>query len=250
MPFGIGLHVLVAILFAVHALRTGQDRYWLFILFAFPFLGSVVYGIAVWWPESRHSHGVRKAMRGAQRILDPQRELREARAELEHSATPNNRLRLAEALLEAGQSAEAISQYQAVLSGIHANDPHITVRLAHALLEAGRPAEARDALDRLIREKPDFKSPEGHLVFARAVAALGDRKQAREEFEVLVDYYAGLEARARWAEILLGWGDTERAQSLVAESMKSAARMPRHARELNREWLAILKRVQGQLAKS
>jgi hypothetical protein len=250
MPFGIGLHVLVAVLFALHVLRTGQDRYWLFILFAFPLLGSAVYAVAVWWPESRHSHGVRKAVRGARRILDPQRELREARDELDHSATPNNRLRLAEALLEAGQSAEAISQYQSVLNGIHANDPYITVRLAHALLEAGRPAEARDALDRLIREKPDFKSPEGHLVYARAVAGLDERAKAHEEFEVLVGYYAGLEARARYAEFLLAWGETERAQALLAESMKTAHRMPRHARELNREWLAILKRCQGQLARS
>lgn len=43
MPFvGLGLHFLVAIYFAVHALRSGQGLYWLFILFSFPILGSVV----------------------------------------------------------------------------------------------------------------------------------------------------------------------------------------------------------------
>jgi len=41
MPyFGIGLHVIVAIYFAVHAIRSRQNFYWLFILFAFPMVTS------------------------------------------------------------------------------------------------------------------------------------------------------------------------------------------------------------------
>jgi len=247
MPFGIGLHILIAICFAVHAFRTGQDRYWLFLLFIAPFLGSVVYAIVVWLPDVRRSRGARQVVSGVRRILDPNRELREARDQLDMAATPNNRLRLAEALLEAGQPSEAIAQYQSVLSGIYANDPNITVRLAHALLDANKPAEAREALEKLIREKPDFKSPEGHLVYARAVAAMGDRDKAHEEFDVLVGYYAGLEARARYAAILVGWGETERARPLVAESMKIAGRMPAHSRKMGAEWLAILKRIEGQL---
>lgn len=248
MPLGIGLHVVIAILFAVHAIRSGQDRYWLMILFIFPLLGSLVYAIAIWLPSVRHTRGGRQAVRGVRRLLDPNKELREAKDQLEVAATPNNRLRLAEALLEAGNASEAIVQYQTVLSGIYANDPYISVRLAHALLDAGRASDARALLERLIGEQPKFKSPEGHLVYARAVAAMGDRAKAHEEFEVLVGYYAGLEARARYAEILLGWDDRERARSLVEESMKIAKRMPNHSRRMNGEWLAMLKRVEGQLA--
>ena len=248
MPLGIGLHVIIAIYFAIHAIRTGQDRYWLFILFVFPLLGSLAYAVAIWLPDVRHTREVRHAVRGVRRLLDPSKELREAKDELEASATPNNRMRLAEALLEAGNATEAVEQYQAVLRGVHANDPYITVRLAHALLDAGRASEAREQLERLIREQPKFKSPEGHLVYARAVAAMGDRVKAHEEFEVLVGYYAGLEARARYAEVLLGWDDRERARPLVADSLKIARRMPSHSRKMNRDWLSVLKRVESQLA--
>ncbi len=248
MPLGIGLHVVIAILFAIHAIRSGQDRYWLFILFVFPLLGSLVYGVAIWLPSVRHTREVGQAVRGVRRLLDPDKELREAKEQLDIAATPNNRLRLAEALLEAGHASEAVAQYQAVLTGVHANDPHISVRLAHALLEADKPAEARELLERLIREQPKFKSPEGHLVYACSVAAMSDRAKAHEEFDVLVGYYAGLEARARYAEILLGWGERDRARSLVEESMKIARRMPNHSRQMNRDWLAMLKRVESQLA--
>jgi hypothetical protein len=44
MPIvGLGLHLLIALFFAVHAVRSGQQLFWLFILFSFPLLGSVVY---------------------------------------------------------------------------------------------------------------------------------------------------------------------------------------------------------------
>ena len=52
---GIGFHVIVAIYFAVHAVRTRQNIYWLLILFAFPMLGSVVYFFAIYLPNLRQS---------------------------------------------------------------------------------------------------------------------------------------------------------------------------------------------------
>jgi hypothetical protein len=247
MPIGIGLHVLIAIYFAAHVIRTGQDKYWLWILFAFPFLGSVVYGIMIWLPDARNSRQGRQVMSGVQRLLDPSKELRLAQEALDVTATPDNRLRLADALRNAGRASEAIVQYHAVLVGIYAKDAKIRVHLAAALLDAGKPADAREELERLIAEQPNFKSPEGHLIYARAVAATGDRPKAREEFEALVGYYAGLEARARYAEVLLDWGDRARCQMLVDESMKIAKRMPGAARDINREWLSILKKVEDRL---
>jgi hypothetical protein len=245
---GLGLHVLVAIYFAVHAMRTGQDKYWLFILFAFPLLGSLVYAFAIWLPEARRSPQGHMMARGVRQLLDPTRELREAQEALDVSATPANRLRLADALLGAGRASESVVQYQAVLSGIYADDPQVRIHLARALVEAGQAMEARVLLDRLIAEQPGLKSPEGHLLYARAVAALGDRERAREEFESLVSYYAGLEARARYAEVLLAWQDGARLSALLAETRKISGRMPAAARDINKEWLARLKKVESALA--
>ena len=63
MPYiGIGLHVLAAIYCAVHAIRSGQSLYWLILLFSFPLLGSVVYFLAIYFPEVRHSRGARQVV--------------------------------------------------------------------------------------------------------------------------------------------------------------------------------------------
>ena len=240
---GLGLHVIVAILFAVHVVRTDQERYWLFVLFLFPLLGSFVYGLLVWLPAMGSSRSGRRVVRGLRAAVDPGRELREARAELEHSATIANRIRVADALHGSGQFADAIAAYREALRGVHSDDPDIQVRLARALLDSGDASAARELLESLIARRPDFRSPEGHLVYARAVAASGDRAKAREEFETLIGYFAGIEPRARYIEILRGWGESEAAARLVQESLRHIKHMPTGSRRLNEEWIRQIKQT-------
>lgn len=241
--FGIGIHILVAVFFAIHAVRTNQPLYWLLILFLFPLLGSIVYGVAIWLPEIRQHRGLRQAGSKLRRILDPSRELREAQQAIARTPSVGNQLRIADALLEAGRPAEAVPHFEQALQGLYANDPDIQARLARALVDSGRPAEARDLLDRLIADHPDFRSPSAHLTYARAVADCGDRERAHEEFGVLVEYYPGLEARARYATLLHEWGETARAQALAADTLREARDLPAHTRENEREWIARLQKA-------
>jgi hypothetical protein len=72
MPFlGIGLHVLVAIFFAVHAIRSRQQMYWLMILFMFPLLGSIVYIVAIYLPSTRIERTAKRAVTAAAKAIDP-----------------------------------------------------------------------------------------------------------------------------------------------------------------------------------
>jgi hypothetical protein len=248
--FGLGLHVLIALYFGIHALRTGREFYWLFILFAFPLLGSLVYGLGVWLPEMRGSRTLRTVQRTASGLLNPGRELREARLALEQTPSAGSHLRLADALLAAGQAEASLAHYAQARQGVQADEPEIAVRHAQALLESGDAAGARELLDALIQRRPDFRSARGHLVYARAVAASGDRAKAREEFEAVIQGFAGLEARARYAEALLDWAELSEAASLAEESLSSAQRMPAHARELNGEWIRRLKLVAARARRS
>ena len=105
MPYiGLGLHVLAAIYFAVHAIRSGQSLYWLILLFSFPLLGSVVYFLAIYFPEARNSRGARQVIRSAKQLMDPSQDLRNVRAELSRTPTLQNRVRLGMTLLDAGQA--------------------------------------------------------------------------------------------------------------------------------------------------
>lgn len=244
MPFmGLGLHVVIALCFAVHVVRTGQDRYWLMVLFMFPLLGSLVYAVAIWLPDMRYTREGRALTRGVKRLIDPGRELRQAQDAFDTVATVDHRLRLADALLAHDRAADAVEHYRASLTGLYRDDPGIQVQLAQALLESGEPTQARVLLDELIRRKPDFRSPQGHLVYARAVAAEGDRAKAREEFETLIGYCSGFDPHVHYAQALIGWDEGERAQALCERALKEARRLPAYARRMNKPALDRLKRL-------
>jgi len=156
MPFfGIGVHVLIALFFAVHAIRSGQPMYWIFVLFSFPLLGSIVYFVAIYLPNSRIQHGARKVVAAAARTLDPTRELREAKAAFEYTPTAQNQMRLALAQLEGGSAEEAAANYEACLQGPFASDREIRFCAARAFVESGRYDSAITHLEEL-RKEPDY----------------------------------------------------------------------------------------------
>lgn len=241
---GLGLHVLVALFFAIHAIRNGRELYWLLILFMFPLLGSLVYAFAVFIPEMRNSRGLRRVVRGVQRRLDPGAELRAARTEHEVSPTVANRLRLADALVAEGSANEAIAHYRDCLQGVYRNDPQIEVKLALALLESGDAAAARALLEALIAREPDFRSIEGHLTYARAVAEGGDRDTAKSEFEALMRGSATLDIPAFYAGYLAQWGEADAARAIADQALRHVARLNRHAREVNAPWIKRLRALQ------
>ncbi|MGY3266061.1 tetratricopeptide repeat protein [Lysobacter sp. HA35] len=244
MPFfGLGLHVLIALYFATHAVRTGQDRYWLMVLFAFPGLGSLIYALTIWLPQARHAPEVRAASKGVQRILDPDRELRFAQEDFDNSPTTAHRVRLGDALLAKGRADEAATHFERAAVGVHADDPDIRVKMAEAWLACGRAREAREQLDDVILRHPEYRSPRGHLAYARAVAAEGNRGKARDEFDALTGYSGDLDVHAEYAATLVGWGEQGHAREVCEKALHRIKRMPAYQRRMYRDATSRMKKL-------
>ena len=241
MPIvGLGLHVLIALFFAVHAVRSGQSMYWLFILFAFPLLGSIVYFVVVYLPNSRLDRGARKVVAAAAKAMDPTRELREARSAFEYTPTAGNQSRLAAALLEAGQPEEAAANYEACLKGPFASDPLIRFGAARAFIECRRYAQALSHLDAIRASDPDFRPEQVALLRARALADDGRGVEAKAEFDAALHRFGSFEVRAEYAIWAVGSGDAETAARLKAELDQTIKRWDRHTRDHNAE---LIRRV-------
>lgn len=243
--FGIGLHVLVALFFAVHVIRSGQQMYWLMILFAFPGLGSIVYFLAIYLPDSRLQHGARKVVTAAARTLDPGRELREARDAYAYTPTAQNQMRLATAQLEAGNADEAAATYEACLQGPFSGDLEIRFGAARATLSCGRAAAAVTHLQTIRAADANFRGEQVSLLLAQALAAAGRQDEARTEFEFALGRYNSFAAQAEFAIWAAGVGDAARANQLHAELQRTMERWTRHTRELNQE---LIRRLNAAMA--
>lgn len=221
MPFGIGLHVIVAIFFAVHAVRSGKELYWLLILFLFPLIGSIVYFFAVFLPDFKTNYAVQKGLHQVTSVavnsLDPGRELREAKAAYEFTPTAQNQWRYADALLNADRVEEAVQQFEQCLQGPFANDLEIQFAAANAHLRLAQLDRALQLLLAIRNNSATFRSEAVTLLLARIYAQKDDQVNARAEFEHAVTRFGSVEARAEYAIWLAGHGDLPTAQHYLAE---------------------------------
>lgn len=249
MPFfGLGLHILLALFCAIHVVRSGQQFYWLFILFAFPMLGSLVYIFTIYLPSARLERGALNAMSAAAKALDPARQVRVARADYQHMPTAQNQMHLAAVLLDMGDAEEAADLYENALKGPLASDPELLLGAARAWTTCQQYARALPHLERLQNTHPAFRPEAVCLLLARCYGGTARPVDAKEMFQGTIDRFGTFEARAEYAIWALGSGNAATAARLQAEMDQITSRWNEMSREHNAPVLRRLKAAQ-ELAK-
>jgi hypothetical protein len=228
------LDIAIAIFFAVHALRTGRPMYWIMILIIAPFIGSLIYFFAEYLPGVRNSTVARKSARVVKAIVDPNRELREARLAFDRTPTVDNRSRLAEALLARGDYDEAIEQFQACASGPYAKDVKFRRGLARAQLLAGRHAAAAATLESLLADSPRDAGSDAALWLAQALTQV-DETRALAAFDHASHVHNTTETQAAYGLYLASLGRDAQARPLLEGVLHNARVGTPSSRELNRE---------------
>ena len=186
--------------------------------------------------------GTRRAVRGVRKALDPEQDLRRYQDEARLIGDVASRQRYADELVRQGRSQEA-SESIGRRSAVCTNTiPNLLLGLARAQFASGAFSEARATLDALIAHNPDFRSPDGHLLYARALEGEGNRDKALEEYAAVSKYYAGAEAALRYAQLLRASGRQEQARRVLRELLEHARLAPRHYRKMQQEWLAEAER--------
>lgn len=241
MPVLIALSAIIQIVLIVHALKTGREHYWIFIILIFPFLGSGAYFFVEMLPEIRQSRISRQTSKKILTAIDPQRNLKERARQLAMSNNTQNKIELARECNQHGIYDEAIKLYQDSLTGIYDNDPNIMLELAQSLFHNKEFQDCKTTLEQIIEHNPDFKSQDGHLLYARTLEALSDNDAALHEYQVLSEYYSGYEARCRYALLLQKHGRVEQAKILFNEIVQHAKNLSPDRRKLQRDWINIAK---------
>lgn len=233
----LGAHVIVALFCAVHVVRTGRQMYWIFILLAFPGLGSAAYVLSEILPEAANSKAARDASQAARKALDPNREAREALRALDVTRTPGNMHRAAMALLDVERTSDALDLMREATTGPFGEDSTMMLGLARTQFACGHYNDARVQLEHLREAHPDLRLPDGHLLYARTLEAMGENEAAVESYEAVSAYYLGPEARARLATLLESMGRREDARVQWGEILTGARHAPAFNRKLHRKWI-------------
>ena len=234
---------LFQLLLIVHVLKTGRDRYWIWLLIFIPGLGGAAYLLIEVLPGLAGDLRLRRAARGVRRAVDPSSGVRPFADEWARSTNAESGRQYAAALIEAGRPAEALEVVNQVLGGLFQHDPALLLLKARAEFALARHGAAVESLERLNRENPDHRSPEGHLLYARALEAEGRINEAIDEYQAVAAYYPGAEARFRLGEALRAAGRRDEAREVFDRLVTDGRRAPRHFQREQREWLSAAQKA-------
>ena len=241
MPiFVLSLAIQVALV--VHVIKTGRNMLWIWAIALLPLVGSIAYAVVEVLPQVLGGRTARRAKSGVQRMIDPDRELRRASAEVEISSNVDARRRLAEELFERGRFDAAIDVYQGGLKGVFEHDPTLLLGLARAHFASQDFAAARATLERLAQHNPDFKSADAQLLYARTLEAQDALEDAERAYANLAPGYPGAEARVRYGLLLKRRGNLPAANRVLKDLLDGAQLGPAHYRRAQAEWLERARR--------
>ncbi len=237
------LSLIVQALLIVHVIKTGRNQIWIWVLALLSFPGAIAYIAVELLPDVFRSRTAQRTARGFKKAIDPTANLRRFENEARVTGNVATRQRYAEELLRHGRHDEAIAEFRSALSGLYEHDPNLMLGVARAQFAKGDATAARTTLDELIRFNPEFKSPEGHLLYARSLETEGNIPKALEEYQVLAFSYPGAEAAVRYAQLLEAQGRKDEARKVARDLLEQARIAPAHYRRAQKVWLDAAQRL-------
>lgn len=239
------LPILFQVALVIHIVKTGRNTLWIWLVIFVPLVGGLAYFAVEILPELMGSRSAKRAASGLRKTVDPHRDLRQASQQLAVNDSVDSRRRVADQLFERGRFQEAMDHYRAAMTGIYSHEPLLMLGVARSQFALNQFAAARQTLDELIANNPDFKSAEGHLLYARALEAEGNSDKAMSEYQALSKYYSGAEAMYRHAMLLKRQGQTERGNALLKELLANAELAGAVFRKEQREWIEAARKELG-----
>lgn len=219
----------------VHVLRTGRPYWWIVILLMAPFVGGLAYVIVELLPGFHTPEGWWASIK-------PRRwRIAGLREQLEESETVTNRLKLADALFEAGEINEAHAIASACLKGVFQNDPQTLVDVAKYKIGLGHHAEAYALLGKVDTTGNRLLGLQLQVMRGDCLTALRQFPEAEAAYGSVVDRYIGEAPRAGLAVVYEHSGRTEQAVAIWKEILKKFRRAGPAWRRTELHWYKLAK---------
>ncbi len=234
--------MLVQVLFAYHAYKTGRDR-WVFIILIFPGMGSLLYFLIEVLPELLRGPKALALKGKLKKAMDPEKDYRTAKYAVDTTPTVANRTKFAQVLMAREDYDGAIAVLQPALANHFADDPMLLEGLAYAYFYKGDFVRALEYVEQIYNHKEWPPKDYIKLLRARLYQKTGDADAALQAFNELVPSFPGEEARICLAQLHEEQGRTDDAQAIYREILTRARHAPRHYQHAQRAWISQAKRL-------
>ncbi len=235
MPLLAILEIVAKVYFVAHSVRSGKDRYWIYVIVFLPGIGCLIYFFSEYLPEIQQNQKMKRSR-------NQKKKLSYLKDQVELLPSVKNKMELAEGCINKGQFAKAIAIYNSCLEDLNEEDPVVVEGLCCAYFFMGDFENAKNNLLRLREVRGKRIGDEFDMLLARTYEALGDVDRAIAEYVDLVKVFSGEEARCRYALLLKKQGQTDMAKSYFNEIITNVRLSPKFYQKVQKKWLGMARK--------
>jgi len=237
LPFGNSylyyIEIALQVICALHCIRRGNQNRWLWIIIFLPMVGCLIYIFS----EIRPGRNIRTPQIDIVAVVNPGVKVKKLEETLRFSDTFDNKIKLADAYLAAGDTNQAVELYEKSLTGAFAENEHGLAQLAAAYFGQERYNDVINTLKK-IQKTQSFQNSRAHILFAKALEQAGNTEQAETEFKMMKGRYSNFEQRYEYVLFLERADRIEEAVALLEQMLEEAPQLSSMERRNNRVWLS------------
>ena len=227
--------VAVQVICAIHCFHRGNQK-WLWLIIFFPIVGSLIYIFT----EMFTGNEIGKMQSGMGAVFNSSDKIKKLEENLRFTDTFKNKVALADALLEAGQTERAIALYEACLSWNFTVHEHVNIQLIYAYASIKR-YEDIVTLAKQIYGLPQFTRSRAHMLYAIALWHTGNAEAAEKEFKLLNGRFSNYESRYRYGSFLIGMNRNGEAKKIFEEILHESSHLNGKEKRENKMWFNHVK---------
>lgn len=238
----IGLQALCVI----HCMRRGNQQKWIWIIVFLPLVGCIAYIFTEMVNGRQLSSNVQD---GVGAVFNSVGRIKKLEDNLRFTDTFNNRIALADAYLNAGQTDRAIALYEQSMTGAFTENELLLSRLITAYYKVKRYNDILPLARKLYKTVP-FARSRSHILYALALEQTGNSGQAEKEFETMKARFSNFEARYQYGMFLRRAGRDEEARKTFLTMLEEAPHLSRRERRYSRQWFVYAKDELAKMEKA
>ncbi|WP_418603127.1 hypothetical protein [Hwangdonia sp.] len=181
-----------------HLLKNRSPYYWIFLIIFLPIVGCVIYLIT----QVYNKRDAEEITEEITHIVNPTKKIKDLEKQLQFSETYQNRVNLADALLENNDYNNAIPHYLEALDEHMQNDYYVIKQLIKAYYNV-EDFEQVVLYAEKIKEHPEFKKSKSQFLYGLALEKLGNFEAAEANLRAIDIRYSFYNERLVLAKFLI-----------------------------------------------
>lgn len=225
-----------------HAFKNRNDYYWFFVIIFLPVIGSIIYLLT----QVFNKRDLDVVQDEIVHMINPSKKVKDLQKQLDFADTFQNRINLADALLESGDYTQAINEYEIALQGNYEKDAGVVKRLIEGYSKINDYDKVVFCAEK-ISDKSDFNGSRSQFLYALALEELGQSEKAEEHLRKIDQRYSNYGERYQLAQFLVDKGKVEDAKEILSEIITESQHMSKPNRSKYRSVVNDVKKLASQL---